>query len=210
MIRIAIIDDQPVARFGLRSILAIELDIHVVTAVSSCAELPDTMAAMVICDPFPLNEPADLGGLRSLASRRSVLVVSHSSRRGDLLAAIHAGARGYLSKTAAEDEYAPVIRKIAAGGTHLPAQLLRTGAGQGPAAAACLSEREQLALAYIAHGFTHRQTATRMGLSRATVDTYVARARVKLGVGNKAQLALAAFQHVEPRLLAQVVVRQQA
>ena len=41
-----------------------------------------------------------------------------------------------------------------------------------------------------------------MGLSRAPVDTYVARARVKLAVGNKAELALAAFQHVAPSLLA--------
>ncbi len=207
MIRIAIVDDQPVARYGLRSILAIEPDIRVVTAVSSYAELPDTIAAMVICDPFPLNEAANLGGLRSLAARRSVLVVSHSRRPGDLLAAIHAGARGYLAKTADEDEYAPAIRKIAAGGTHLPARMLRTGTSEGTVPSTCLSEREQLALAYIANGFTHQQTATRMGLSRATVDTYVARARVKLGVGNKAQLALAAFQHVEPRLLAQVFVR---
>jgi DNA-binding NarL/FixJ family response regulator len=208
MIRIAIVDDQPVARYGLRSILATESDIQVVTAVSSFAELPETMTATVICDPFPLNETSHLNELRAVATRRPVLVVTHSCQPGDFLLAIHAGARGYLAKTAAEDEYAPAIRLIAEGGTHIPAQILRTGVFERPATSTSLSEREQLALAYIAHGFTHQQTATRMGLSRATVDTYVSRARVKLGVGNKAQLALAAFQHVEPALLAHVLLRR--
>jgi DNA-binding NarL/FixJ family response regulator len=202
MIQVAVVDDQPVARYGLRSILGGEQDIRVVVAVSSFAELPDTMPAMVVCDPFPLNEGAQLGGLRSAASRRPVLVVSHSRQPGDLAAAINAGARGYLAKTAAEEEYAPVIRVIAAGGTHLPARMMGHRSPGRPGGAT-LSEREQLALAYIANGFTHQQTATRMGLSRATVDTYVARARNKLGLGNKAQLALAAFEFVEPRLLAQ-------
>jgi DNA-binding NarL/FixJ family response regulator len=207
MIRVAIVDDQPVARYGLRSILAVESDICVVTAVSSFAELPDSMTAMVLCDPFPVNEASQLAALRTIASRRCVLVVSDCRQPSDVLAAIHAGARGYVAKTAPEDEYAPVIRKIAAGGTHVSPQAL-CRAPVRSAMMAALSEREQLALAYIAHGFTHQQTATRMGLSRATVDTYVARARMKLGVGNKAQLALAAYQYVDPTLLAQVLVRR--
>jgi two-component system, NarL family, nitrate/nitrite response regulator NarL len=59
--------------------------------------------------------------------------------------------------------------------------------------------REQQALAYIGRGFTHQQTATRMGVSKATVDTYIGRVRSKLNLGNKAELALAALRYVEPR-----------
>lgn len=51
-----------------------------------------------------------------------------------------------------------------------------------------LSPREREALAYIAAGFTHQQTARRMRVSKATVDTFVLRIRTKLGVGNKAEL----------------------
>jgi|KBSMisStandDraft_5_1062788.scaffolds.fasta_scaffold1607207_1 DNA-binding NarL/FixJ family response regulator len=55
-----------------------------------------------------------------------------------------------------------------------------------------LSMREQEVLGYIASGLTHGQTATRMRLTKATVDTYVERIRRKLGAGNKADLTRAA------------------
>lgn len=55
-----------------------------------------------------------------------------------------------------------------------------------------LSLREQEVLGYIASGLTHGQTATRMRLTKATVDTYVERIRRKLGAGNKADLTRAA------------------
>lgn len=56
-----------------------------------------------------------------------------------------------------------------------------------------LSPRERQVVAYIANGFTHDQTACRVGLSKHTVDTYVKRVRAKLNVGNKAELARMAF-----------------
>jgi DNA-binding CsgD family transcriptional regulator len=61
-----------------------------------------------------------------------------------------------------------------------------------PATAAALrrlSRRERETLAYIGAGYTHQQTATRMAISTATVNTFVSRIRTKLGVGNKAELA---------------------
>jgi DNA-binding CsgD family transcriptional regulator len=60
-----------------------------------------------------------------------------------------------------------------------------------------LSPRERHTLSLIARGYTHQQAATRMGISKATVDTYVARIRAKLKVGNKAELAVAALRYVE-------------
>jgi DNA-binding CsgD family transcriptional regulator len=55
-----------------------------------------------------------------------------------------------------------------------------------------LSEREKETLAWVAAGYTHEQTARRMRVAKSTVDTYIARIRGKLGVGNKAELALVA------------------
>lgn len=57
-----------------------------------------------------------------------------------------------------------------------------------------LTPREEETLGYIARGFTHGQTARRMGVSRATVDTYVKRIRQKLCLGNKADLTRKAIQ----------------
>jgi DNA-binding NarL/FixJ family response regulator len=73
----------------------------------------------------------------------------------------------------------------------------RANHGAVPPPRTSLSAREQETLAYIAHGLTHSQIAARMRVSKATVDTYVARIRGKLGLGNKAELALAALEHVQ-------------
>ena len=112
---------------------------------------------------------------------------------------MQAGASGYLTKQAGEEAYATAIRSVAAGTFYLSAQLAdliqAATLGQAPARPQeTLSPREQEALGYIARGFTHQQTATRMGVSKATVDTYIARIRTKLQLGNKAELALAALR----------------
>jgi two-component system nitrate/nitrite response regulator NarL len=107
------------------------------------------------------------------------------------------GARGFLSKHASGEAYVSAIRSVVAGAAFVgPAPLADRRSDRSNARA--LSEREQLALAFIAGGFTHQQTARRMGVSKATVDTYVGRIRTKLRVGNKAELALAALRHVDP------------
>lgn len=78
---------------------------------------------------------------------------------------------------------------------------IRRAAGQVPATSheavppetsAVLSTREQQVLRHIARGFTHGQTARRLGVSPHTVDTYVKRIRAKLELGNKADLTRAA------------------
>jgi len=56
-----------------------------------------------------------------------------------------------------------------------------------------LSPREEQVLQLISDGFTHSQVATRIGVTKATVDTYVERIRAKLKVGNKAELTRAAL-----------------
>ena len=128
-----------------------------------------------------------------------MLIVSASRAPADVLAAMQAGASGYLTKQAGEEAYATAIRSVAAGTFYLSAQLAdliqAATLGQAPARPQeTLSPREQEALGYIARGFTHQQTATRMGVSKATVDTYIARIRTKLQLGNKAELALAALR----------------
>jgi two-component system, NarL family, nitrate/nitrite response regulator NarL len=204
MIQVAIVDDHPVARHGMMWILAAEPDIEVVSAVGDYADLPSIAPAVVTCDPFPLGEPPRLDAMRRVAARVPVLVVSSSDRMADVAAAAQAGARGYLCKSDSERAFAPALRALASGARYFPAPpaAARVEPRHRPGAAAKhaqLSPREQEALAYIGRGFTHQQTARRMGVSKATVDTYVGRVRDKLGLGNKAELALAALCYVEPR-----------
>jgi DNA-binding NarL/FixJ family response regulator len=99
------------------------------------------------------------------------------------------------------------VHTVASGGFALSSQLadiLQGELARVPAAAGAaagtpgLSPREEEALDLIARGLTHAQAASRMGVSRATVDTYVERIRAKLHVGNKAELARAAIERRPP------------
>jgi two-component system, NarL family, nitrate/nitrite response regulator NarL len=214
MIRVAVVDDHPVARHGLTAILSAVPDIEVVAAMAGPAPVQRLAAAAIdvlICDPYPFGEPPWLEAVRDAAARVAVVVVSGSADPADALAAMQAGASGYLTKHASGDAFVTAIRSVVAGRVYLSAPFAeglaappgrdrsvppgreRTGAHSAP-----LSDREQEALAYIGRGFTHQQTARRMGVSKATVDTYVGRIRTKLRLGNKAELALAALRYVEP------------
>jgi DNA-binding NarL/FixJ family response regulator len=210
MLRVAIVDDHPVAREGLRRILDHANDIEVVASVANPEELfvtgddpPVIEADVVVLDLYLDADRLALDAIGRIAAQVPVLVMSASRHPGDVLAALQAGASGFLTKQASEGAYVHAIRTVATGQFHVSAQLadILQAEYATPSARPTtpkLSPREQETLSYIARGFTHTQTATRMKVSKATVDTYVARIRTKLHLGNKAELALAALNHVHP------------
>lgn len=220
MFLVAIVDDHPVARRGLQSILAEAGDIEVSAAVATPADLgrgsngaarPD----VIMLDLYYGGE-ACLDVIPRLRQDGKVLIVSASCRPADVLGAIRVGACGYVTKLADPPMLISAVRTVASGGFALSSQLADilqaelarvpvadgdTAPARGTAATAdrpTLSPREEEALDLIARGLTHAQTASRMGVSRATVDTYVERIRAKLHVGNKAELAQAAFERRPP------------
>ena len=212
LIQVAIVDDHPVARRGLQSILAEAGDIQVSAAVATPAELSLTAPGAVRPDVIMLDlyhdgdEPC-LDVIPELRQDHKVLVVSASGRPADVLGAIRAGACGYVTKLADPPMLVAAVHTVAGGGFALSSQLadiLRGELARVPAAAGtaagtpALSPREEGALDLIARGLTHAQAASRMGVSRATVDTYVERIRAKLHVGNKAELAQAAIERRPP------------
>lgn len=214
MIQVAIVDDHPVARRGLQSILTEAGDIQVSAAVATPAELglerPDAVRPDVIMlDLYHDGDEPCLGVIPELRRDHQVLVVSASGRPADVLGAIRAGACGYVTKLADPAMLVAAVRTVAGGGFALSSQLAdilqaelarvpAAGGAVAGAAAPVLSPREDEALDLIARGLTHAQTAARMGVSRATVDTYVERIRAKLHVGNKAELTRAAFERRPP------------
>lgn len=143
------------------------------------------------------QEPA-LGAIRALSASQRVLVISASGRQSDVLAALKAGAQGYLTKDADDEEVTHAVRTVAGGGFYLSASvanfLQSDLEDHRPTGLAVLSPREELTLSYIARGFTHAQTATRMNIRPATVDSYIERIRGKLGLGNKADLTRMAIE----------------
>jgi DNA-binding NarL/FixJ family response regulator len=210
LVTVAVLDKHPIVRHGIEEILGRAADLHLIISVGSIADLNASLCTgrrpdLIMMDLYLDGTPA-LPTVSELAMVARVLVISASRRAGDVLGAIRAGAAGYVTKQSAPELIVTAIHTIVAGGFLLSADLvgilqtaLPTGGDDGsqrPAHQARLSPREEQTLSYVAGGFTHSQIATRLGVSTTTVDTYVQRIRTKLGVGNKAQLTLAALTHV--------------
>jgi two-component system, NarL family, nitrate/nitrite response regulator NarL len=199
MIRVAVVDDHPIARHGIEQMLADAGHFEVVASVATAAELAGS-ADVVIMDLYHDGELPCLTAVADLAAVTRVLVISASGQASDVVGAIQAGASGYVTKHAETQMFVAAVRTVAAGGFAMSSQLadiLQAGFSVAPKAESpgpVLSAREEETLGLIARGLTHSQVATRMGVTKATVDTYVERIRAKLQVGNKAELTRAAMQ----------------
>ena len=101
---------------------------------------------------------------------------------------VRVGAKGHLPNSASPEALTAAVRTLAAGGSW-------TSEARRSTRVSRCHRAERQVLAYIAHGMTHQQTASRLGISKHTVDTHVKRVRSKLQVGNKAELTRAAMSH---------------
>jgi two-component system, NarL family, nitrate/nitrite response regulator NarL len=207
MIAVGVVDDHPVVRCGLSHLLERWPDIRVTVVAATVAALgPTGSLDVVVLDLYLGSDVPELESVALLAASTPVLVISASARPDDVLGAIRAGASGYLTKDCAPELLAGGILTVASGGFALTSELAdivqsaqarADGAGRGSGrevpGRGRLSPREEQTLSFIARGFTHEQIATRLGIRRSTVNTYVERIRDKLQVGNKAELTRAAL-----------------
>ncbi|MBW0114727.1 response regulator transcription factor [Pseudonocardia abyssalis] len=128
----------------------------------------------------------------------AVLAVSVSGEHTEVLAAVRAGATGYVVDTGRPWDVADAVTRLAAGqpayGPGLAATVLE--ASGGPASPDVrLTERESDVLRLVVEGLTARQVATRLGLSPRTVENHVQHLLRKLPVSNRAGLVRYAIEH---------------
>jgi DNA-binding NarL/FixJ family response regulator len=192
--RVAIVNDQPIARGGLEQLAAAIPGLTVTASVASVPDLDQHDAAydVVIIDAPMTDDGLSLKAITQLAQASRILIVSSWDRPPGLLPVIRAGASGCVTRQSSHDTVARALTVVAAGGFYLCEQLaprFRLELSRPPHADPHgLAPREVETLQWIARGLTHGQIATRMGLSPATVNTYAKRIRGKLKVNNKAEL----------------------
>ncbi|MDQ1640959.1 MAG: hypothetical protein QOJ90_310 [Actinomycetota bacterium] len=202
--QVLIVDDHPVFREGLAALVSSLPDMAVAAAV---VDGPDAVAAVeaggvdvVLMD---LNLPTMSGieataRIVALSSPPAVLVVTMVDDDDTVVAALRAGARGYVLKGATGDEIAAAVRTVAAGGavfgSGVAAQVLAmssTRAARPDAVDALgMTDREREVLAHISQGSSNAQIARSLGLSVKTVQNYVSRILDKLQVTDRTQAAL--------------------
>jgi len=193
----ATIGRQTLARIrdGVECILNANRCVEVIHSACCLEELHEAgiQVDAVILDLHLEDGRTTASTISAVASRYPVLIVSAWARRGDLLTAIQAGASGYITGNASGDAIIEAVETIVTGGLYLSSPVTgMTGAdipaAESAGARVALSRREREALFWISQGLTQAQTANRMGVSPATIDTYVKRIRRKVGPGNKADL----------------------
>ena len=213
-IRVLIVDDHPVVRRGLVAFLGSREGIEVVAqaadgeeAVAAVAEHAPDVVVMDLVMPGTDGVEATSRIRRDHPDTR-VLVLTSYGADDQVVAAIRAGAAGYVLKDADPDEVEAAIRSVQRGqvtlaapaAAALMADVRRRDAG-GPAAAhdgspaariGQLTPREREVLSLLGEGLTNRQIARRLGISEKTVKAHVGGVLRTLGVADRTQAALVA------------------
>ena len=193
---VVLVEDHPTFRLGLRARLELEPDLRVVGEAGSGREalevVRDSVPDVAVVD---LNLP-DLDGvtvirdLATVAPQVRVLVLTMLDDES-VVAAVRAGARGYLLKDAEPGRIVAAVRAVAAGevvySARVAERLLALTATPGPRPFADLSQRETEILALAAEGLTNTEIGRRLGLRPKTVRNYVSNVIGKLHAADRAE-----------------------
>ncbi|UQX03731.1 response regulator transcription factor [Streptomyces sp. RerS4] len=198
-IRLLLADDHPVVRAGLRAVLDTEPDFAVVAeaataerAVELAASEPVDVVLMDLQFGSGMHGSAATAAITARPDAPRVLVLTTYDTDADILAAVEAGASGYLLKDAPPEELAAAVRTAAAGQSALaPAVALRLMDRMRTPAEA-LTKRELEVLQLVADGLSNQQISKRLFLSQATVKSHLVHIYAKLGVDSRTSAVAAA------------------
>jgi DNA-binding NarL/FixJ family response regulator len=200
-IRVFLLDDHQLVRMGLRKLLTAEADIDVVgeagTVKSALSRVPLLDVDVAVLDVrLPDGDGMEVcREIQSASPKTACLMLTAHADDKALLAAIMAGAAGYVNKQALGPDLIDAVRNVAVGGAALGPEAaqrvmarLRQNADLSDPLAA-LSAQEKKVLGHIGEGLTNREIAARMFLSEKTVKNYVSSVLTKLGMQRRAQVA---------------------
>ncbi len=211
-IRVVIVDDQPLIRQGFSMILAAHGDIDVVgEAADGLAALDEIVTSepdVVLMDiRMPLLDGIEATRrIRLVAPHTRILILTTFGLDEYVTAALTAGASGFVLKDATPEELLHAVRVVAAGDALLsPAVTTRlieralpalaaARATPVPADLALLTEREVEVLLLVARGSSNSEIAKALCISEATVKTHISHVLTKLGLRDRVQAVIAAYE----------------
>ncbi|MGH3698271.1 MAG: response regulator transcription factor [Pseudonocardiaceae bacterium] len=215
MIRVVVVDDQPLVRAGIAMIVNSEQDIAV---VAEAADGQEALTQVRTQRPDVVLMDVRMPGIDGVAATHTIVEEGLTAQNGQLVgviilttyhideavaAALRAGAKGFLLKDAAPTDIAAAIRAVAAGDAWLGPAVTRRLIDEfnarpeahppTPEEMAQLTPREREVLTLMARGLSNADVASELVISEATVKTHLSRVMMKLGVREKAQAVAAAY-----------------
>nr|WP_202627881.1 response regulator transcription factor [Cellulomonas sp. APG4] len=210
-----LVDDQELVRAGIGTILDAQPDLTVVGEARTGRQAISQARALrpdVICMDVQMPDMDGLEATRLVVAdpdiHAAVLILTTFQREDYLVEALEAGAQGFLLKNSRAEQLVEGVRSVAAGDALLAPEVTRaviaraveggraaTDAQTDAAAVAELTEREREVLQLVARGLTNDEIAAELFLGRATIKTHVSNVLTKLGLRDRVQAVVFAYEH---------------
>lgn len=197
-VRVLIVDDHPVVRAGLTSLLRRQIGLKLTGAAHSGEEALEMLQrssvdVMLLDLRMPSINGIDLlNMLRTNEHQAKVIILSSYEYEEEIYLAVKAGARGYLSKNAPREEIVAAIDAVVTGGTYFPERVINWI--EEREARSSLSVREIEILEMVAKGLTNKEIAGALHISFYTVRHHVNHISAKLQVADRTEAATVALR----------------
>jgi DNA-binding NarL/FixJ family response regulator len=204
MVRIAVIDSDPLRFVGFRALLSAEPDFELQSLALADIGTQETAADLILLGSHPGKSVIEvLTTLKALRPGVDVIMTGFNLDDAAILKAVSAGAKGYVDESASVGEFVQAIRTVLAGSVWAPRRVLSmfvdqaygssergVFAGRRP-----FTNREKEVLRMLVAGRSNKEIAVPLGIEERTVKAHVAKLFRKVGVSNRVMLSVYATTH---------------
>lgn len=203
IIRVSVLESDPVRFVGLRAVFSSEPDIRIRAAdVASVLNSRHEELVLMTTDRGS-SFSSSMSALKAVRPGIRIIVTGPGKRDDDILRAVSAGAKGYVPQEAPAEELKKAIREVHKGTVWVPRRVMAVFIERATAparhsqsrGAPKISDREREVLRLLVAGCSNREIALELGIIERTVKAHVAQLLRKVGVTNRIALTVHAVTH---------------
>ncbi len=203
MLRIALVESDPLRLVGFRALLESESDLELISASLPEIAIQSNIDVVLIGDRPGQNLFDIMSNLKVMRPNFPIIVIGRRTDDKVMLNAIVSGAKGYVFDGAPPSEFAQAIRTVSQGSIWVPRRVLSMFIelaiaqrnGMLPGANGVITDREKQVLKMLVAGFSNKEIGGPLGIVERTVKAHIAKMMRKVGVHNRIELSVHAVTH---------------